>query len=343
MANYIDISSWNKQVHVHTTGTRQKYILISPDDDKYYFKTSLKKGIKDWKYEFWSEVIASEVGNWLGFNVLKYDVASFDDLIGCISKSIINEDQEEHHDGFRYIIEKFPEFSFNFKKTHSYQKIIGTLKHIDLYHFKKDVIGMIIFDSMIGNTDRHSENWALITVKSEEIKKLTEILESIDKSNLFVKFYFNFFLFFKLRLTNKSLKRLIHKKRYLFSPIYDSGSSLGRELDEEKINILMRDEKEFKNYTDKCYPDIKWETDTGINKLTDFELIETIRLDEYEIVDSIIQRIKKRYSKHKLIAIVNNIDINVPDKFNDYKIPESRKQFIINCIDTKINNLFVIK
>lgn len=343
MANYIDISSWNKQIHVHTTGTRQKYILISPDDEKYYFKTSLKKGTKDWKYEFWSEVIASKVGIWLGFNVLEYEVASFDDLIGCISKSIINEDQEEHHDGFRYIIEKFPEFSSNFKKTHSYQKIIGTLKHIDLYHFKKDVIEMIIFDSMIGNTDRHSENWALITVKSDEIKYLTEMLKSIDKLNLFVKLYFDIFLFIKLRLTNKSLKRLIHKKRYIFSPIYDSGSSLGRELNEEKLNILMRDNKGFKSYTDRCYPDIKWETDAGINKLTDFELIKKIKLEEYEIADSVIQRIKKKYSKHKLIDIVNNIDRNIPEKFNNYKMPEIRKQFIIKCIDTKINNLFEIK
>lgn len=87
MAKYIDISNWKTQVHVHTGGTRDKFIAISPDDDKkYYFKTSINKGFKNYKYEFWSEVIASELGRSLGFNVLIYDVASFNDKIGCLSK-----------------------------------------------------------------------------------------------------------------------------------------------------------------------------------------------------------------------------------------------------------------
>lgn len=92
MAKYIDISNWKTQVHVHTGGTRDKFIAISPDDDKkYYFKTSINKGFKNYKYEFWSEVIASELGRSLGFNVLIYDVASFKDKIGCLSKSIIEK------------------------------------------------------------------------------------------------------------------------------------------------------------------------------------------------------------------------------------------------------------
>lgn len=95
MAKYIDISNWKTQVHVHTGGTRDKFIAISPDDDKkYYFKTSINKGFKNYKYEFWSEVIASELGRSLGFNVLIYDVASFKDKIGCLSKSIIEEDKK---------------------------------------------------------------------------------------------------------------------------------------------------------------------------------------------------------------------------------------------------------
>ena len=82
MAKYIDISNWKTQVHVHTGGTRDKFIAISPDDDKkYYFKTSINKGFKNYKYEFWSEVIASELGRSLGFNVLIYDVASFKEKI----------------------------------------------------------------------------------------------------------------------------------------------------------------------------------------------------------------------------------------------------------------------
>ena len=41
-----------------------------------FFKTSLKKKEKDYTYEFWSEIIASEIGRLLGFDTLVYDVAA---------------------------------------------------------------------------------------------------------------------------------------------------------------------------------------------------------------------------------------------------------------------------
>lgn len=89
MVKYIDISNWKKQIHVHTGGTRDKFIAISPEDDKkYYFKTSINRGLKNYKYEFWSEIIASELGDLLEFNLLHFDVASSDNRIGCLSKSI---------------------------------------------------------------------------------------------------------------------------------------------------------------------------------------------------------------------------------------------------------------
>ncbi|KAA6306344.1 hypothetical protein EZS27_042000 [termite gut metagenome] len=91
MAKFYDTSHWYEKSHFQTTGTRNKCVVSNPKDNcDYYFKTSLKKGEKDYKPEFWSEIIASEVGNLLGFKVLKYDIALHDREIGCISKPVVH-------------------------------------------------------------------------------------------------------------------------------------------------------------------------------------------------------------------------------------------------------------
>ena len=59
-----------------TGGTRDKAVVEDADGQLYFFKTSLKKKEKDYTYEFWSEIIASEIGRLLGFDTLVYDVAA---------------------------------------------------------------------------------------------------------------------------------------------------------------------------------------------------------------------------------------------------------------------------
>ena len=76
MVNYYDISQWEEHLYYGTGGTRDKTVVENPDDGcLYYFKTSLKKKVIDYKYEFWSEIIASEIGDSLEFDILHYDVA----------------------------------------------------------------------------------------------------------------------------------------------------------------------------------------------------------------------------------------------------------------------------
>lgn len=92
-AKLFDISGWTEIPHKQTEGTRDKRVLISPDNGAvYYFKTSIKKKKQDYKMEFWSEVIASRIGRWLGFDTAEYNVAMLRDadslLVGCLSQSI---------------------------------------------------------------------------------------------------------------------------------------------------------------------------------------------------------------------------------------------------------------
>lgn len=338
MADYIDISNWKRQIHLHTGGTRDKFITMSPSGDKYYFKTSMKREYRDYKYEFWSEIIAYEVGNMLGFNILRYDIASFDDTIGCISKSIIDEDKEEHHEGYRYIVQKYPEFAINFKKKHSLQYIIDSLENVHLKHLTPDVIKMIVFDAIIGNTDRHSENWALVINKQPDFQEIENAIASYNKKSVFAKIVLSIFLLFNSGTTIRAINRKFQRLRTSFSPIYDSGSSLGRELSVNKLEDLINDGEKMGQYINKGLSDIRWED----HKMNHIELLKTIHLDYGDILNAIIQDVKRRYSKQSLSEIVNRIDEKVPPRFSGYKIPSQRKRFLIQYIDLRVSKIIEV-
>lgn len=335
MIQYFDISKWTKLQHLNTGGTRDKFIAISPDGNKYYFKTSLKREKRDYKYEFWSEIIAYYVGKSLDFNVVRYDIASHGQTIGCLSKSIIDGNKEEHHEGYRYIIQKYPDFTINYKNKHSFQYIISSLTNIGLGHLKQEVIKMIVFDAIIGNTDRHSENWALILNKDIRYGKYYNFIENYYKKNFLNRIQDALCLFLKTGKTVKSIRKLQYKKNFNFSPLYDNGSSLGRELSDNKITNLLKDANQMDSYINKGYSDIRWND----KKLNLIELVKTIELDNKSIVNDILYSVKYKYSRKKIEEILTNIDNNVPPLLSQFKIPLTRKQFIVEYIDLRVCKL----
>ena len=83
--------------------------------------------------------------------------------------------------------------------------------------------------------------------------------------------------------------------RSSFSPIYDSGSSLGRELSAERISIILDDDQKMEQYIKKGLSDIRW-NDKQLNHL---ELLKVIKLDYRSIFDGIIQEVKQKYVEQK--------------------------------------------
>ena len=214
MVKYYDISNWEDHPYFGTGGTRDKEVVENPDDGNlYYFKTSLKKQVIDYTYEFWSEIIASEIGKALGLDILHYDVAKRGNKLGCLSKSMIDPQKEALQEGYKWLTGFEEEYDIKDKEAYTFQIIERLLtSKFPKEGFIYNIIKIIVFDCIIGNEDRHQENWSIVVSN-----------KLVDRNKLFRK------------------KQTVTETTYSFAPIYDSGSSMGRELTDERVAKMLKD------------------------------------------------------------------------------------------------------
>jgi len=348
LADYYDITSWNEKPWFQTGGTRSKVIVEDPKTGKiYYFKTSLKKEKYDYKYEYWSEILASEIGTFLGFDMLKYDIASKQNNInlletemGCLSESMVKEGENKLTEGIRYLTgydTTYKPEEKNSKKMYTFQFIKNTLVFFHMGDFIDDIIKIVILDSIIGNGDRHQENWGIIT----NYKDIIKILQKIPKKSK--KGLGNQTLFSLLGITAKTKRNELEKvveNFYLrlpsnFSQIYDSGSCLGRELDAGKVKQMLTDEKMINAYIDKGPSEIHWEGE----KLKHYDLIRKINNEHSAVVKTTVQQIESRFNQEAISKIVFDIDKNLPFNLESFKLPNERKELMLKLVTLRIQKL----
>lgn len=358
---YFVIDDWERLYEMNTSGTRSKFVVLSPSNDSYYFKTSLKKivdgkVVKEFPSEFWSEIVASQLGNMLNLPVLRYDIASYKDTLGCISKNMAKDD-EEITEGVRIITNVMPSFPIDpdYKQKHFLDLVQKSLARIGISKFKRIAIEMLLFDCIIGNSDRHSENWALIK-KNKTLLKLDDaitrklsikeylcLLINKERREEWIEFKRSRRLFFEylkreFSLTREETCKLIHDNTYEFAPFYDNGSSLGREIPEERLQDMLTDNsRSFEKYFTNGWPDIR----VAEGKTTFNDTIIFL-LEHYpEECSHFISNHLNRYNKERFTTIVNNIDCLLPPSgFEYYRLSEHRKQLIVKIIDARITHIY---
>lgn len=316
MVTFYEITDWEKHEYLGTGGTRDKEVVENPDDHRlYYFKTSLKKGDKDYTYEFWSEVIASEIGNFLGFDVLKYNVAANGPQLGCLSKLMIDTTVERLDEGYKWLIRHQRSYNTEDREAYTFQLIDDTLKTIfPDKRFTENLISTIVLDCIIGNEDRHQENWGIIVTNTI----------ARPPRNSFLK------------------KPQVQTSSYKFAPIYDSGSSLGRELSDGKVNQILQDSVQLEAYINRGKSEIHWHGERGKQK--HFALIDKIANAEYrEAVVSEINRIRRKYDRDAITSIIQSIDDCLPQEYHLHKIPQNRKDLLVKLITLRIERLLSLR
>lgn len=344
MAEYFDITDWNEKPWFGTKGSRNKIVVENPSTGSFcYFKTSLLKPEKDYKHEFWSEIIASEIGKLLGFNVLKYDIAFCDNEIGCISEFMNTEGENELTEGIQYLTgynTAYKPSRKESKKEYTFQFICDALKSYDFQMYIPEIIKIIIYDSIIGNGDRHQENWGIITDSRSAISFY--IKESKNKKHsYFTRLALKTFAWVIKNVPNFPIKLRIRYHRFMpnkFAPIYDNGSCLGRELLDERITQLLADDEQLASYIRKGTSEIHWEG----KKLSHFDLIKNIAGKYPEFVKAGIHMVKNYYDENKIVSIVNEIDKNLPTDKIHLGLPDDRKRLIIKMVSLRYQELVTL-
>jgi hypothetical protein len=257
---------------------------------------------------------------------------------------MIDPESEELVEGGKYL--NAFDNTFNPENTKQRNQYDFSLIEKSLVTFNKEnylenLINIIIFDALIGNSDRHQENWAIINIHSPISSRLKIIEDSIE-SDKFEKLPI-LKRFIKSMYSTKGMirpeikkARLMLPSRTRFAPIYDSGCSFGRELSDERINELLAGDEEASKYINKGQSEIHWEQ----KKISHFELIQKLLNTDYKtVVMKALQNVTEKYDEGAMQNIVANIDNSLLNKAERYLLPENRKKVIVKLLTLRFEKL----
>ena len=331
---FLDTSDWQILRGLSSGGTREKRVLQDDNGAKWYFKCSERKpGLpgqpeKYYKYEFWSEVIAYQLGKNLDLDVLRYDVGYSEGDVGCISPEMDAAADEQLVEVGRYMTIYNPTFApddTQARKEYTFQLLENTIKHFELEEYWPSFLKTLVFDALIGNTDRHQENWAFISsaytsternhveLNSSQEKALKDLLASLDDDS------------FSRRLEEYKLRITLLKR---VAPIYDSGSSLARELNEEKVKRLFEDEEQLQRYINRGGAEVHWNR----QKKSHFELLQNILAGEHANLLKESGSFLYKWNQVDVEHLITHIDGCIPPEHAEFKIPLERKNLIVKLL-----------
>ncbi|MGR3319288.1 MAG: HipA domain-containing protein [Candidatus Anammoxibacter sp.] len=180
--NCINVDKW-PELKKPTKGSRDKRWLLggqgTSESEIFLFKESHRR----YPAEFWSEIVASEIAKMVGIPAPRTYCAKLKDTYGALVEfflEIENKDvTEELKHGGDLVLIQHPSFDRRKGETHNIyfvEEVFGYLEKMDLF---PDFLKIIVFDTIIGNTDRHQDNWGFI-IKDDQIVRLAPAFDNSD-------------------------------------------------------------------------------------------------------------------------------------------------------------------
>ncbi len=198
--------------------------------------------------EDWTEKVAAEIADLIGFNAAKVELAEYQGRRGSASLSFITSNNLHLEHGNEVLAGHLSGYDQR-KKQHQSEHTLHNIIHALMIMFPQDddnlyvltkLASYLVLDALILNTDRHHENWGLFW------KRL--VLKTDDEAF----------------------------RQYDVAPSFDHASSLGRELlDEKKAKLIQS--AAINKYINNGRGGIYWhETDQhGLSPLSLVELAAT--------------------------------------------------------------------
>ena len=171
---------------VEQLGSKAKFWVML-DGQLWLFKEARENTGEDW-----AEKVAAQLAKLVGFDAADVELAVFSGRVGCVCKSFIDLKQGEglvhgneilagHVTG--YDREK------RFKQSdHTLGNIVTAIQSVFEGKNADSVLARlaryVVFDALIGNTDRHHENWGLkLSFDAEKKTQLVSVAPSFDHAS----------------------------------------------------------------------------------------------------------------------------------------------------------------
>jgi len=175
---------------------------------KFWFKYEghnwLFKEARENTGEDWSEKVASEIATLMGLSTHHTELASWQGKRGCAVKSFLVPKQEVLIHGNELLgglLKHYDTEKVRGQSDHTFENIVKVIETLFIEGKPRRnaalaMVGYLVFDALVGNTDRHHQNWGVV-LKPQTSKE--------DGSHFLIR----------------------------IAPTFDHASSLGRELRDE--------------------------------------------------------------------------------------------------------------
>lgn len=177
-------------------------------------------------------------------------IACYEGHIGCAVRSFLEKHEILVHGNelLGGAIKGYDKDKQRGQSAHNFSNIVETVEKWFPGKFRKSAslnfVGYLVFDALVGNTDRHHENWGMLLKPVKVSKADRQMGEQMR---------------FKVAL----------------APTFDHGSSLGRELRDERVQLLLADPMGIQRYIRKATGGI-FENEQARKGLAPMALVELI-------------------------------------------------------------------
>jgi hypothetical protein len=161
----IDVSSATRDL-IEPMGTKRKFWFSDADGARWLFKYSRPQ-----TGEHWAEKIAAEIGVRLGIPIARVELGMCDGALGACSQSFLPAESALVHGNelLQEVDQTYPVTQLRGVSKHTVEAVFGQLLTVDppigspaTLSAADCFVGYLLLDALIGNGDRHHENWAVI-------------------------------------------------------------------------------------------------------------------------------------------------------------------------------------